>query len=77
MIKHQNMTVLTFFIFIILVISISLGGCLEQNSRLSGEKGAIGDNKSSPKNDSNSGDSFNEIPLNESALKSWKIMVLW
>ncbi len=51
MIKRQNMTVLTLFIFIILVISISLGGCLEQNSRLSGEKGAIGDNKSSPKND--------------------------
>lgn len=54
--KQRNITVLTFFIFIILLISLSLGGCLEQNFGLSGGKGSgnnetVDNNKSSPKSD--------------------------
>jgi hypothetical protein len=54
--KWRNVTIITFYIFSILLISLSLGGCLEQNSGLSGgkgseNKGSIDDNKSSPKSD--------------------------
>ncbi len=54
--KPRNITFLTFFIFLILLISLSLGGFLEQNFGLSGGKGSennetVDNNKSSLKSD--------------------------
>jgi hypothetical protein len=53
--KHLNKTVVTFFVFLILLASLSIGGCLEQSSALKGEngsekKGEDDNNISSPTN---------------------------
>jgi hypothetical protein len=50
--KYRNRTVLTYFVFLIILVSLFTGGCLEQSSGLSGEngteKGAVNNSGSSP-----------------------------
>ena len=38
--KYLNKTVVTFFVFLILLVSLSIGGCMEQSSALKGEDGS-------------------------------------